>query len=234
MRVIQIASNLEQRGLPAWVERDPMTIDVDQMCNGIESSNLVVVFITKRYLSSLSNAKEDDHCRLEYGYARRLAGVNAMIPVLMEQRMLSDRGWCEQLGIDASPSIKMWDDDDIEGEGLERLIKEILRRVPAWKDRMKQPTKASERAQHHMADAKAAPSKAHQSAGKPQLSFTQLLLRTGVDTSSTDEVPINYRPQSPADTPRARLQAYLDKDLKQEDVVVGSMAVARRACLTWL
>ena len=112
---------------------------VAQMCAGIENSDTAVVFITERYAQKVASTGADN-CKMEFSYAMRLLGIDLMIPVVMEERMADTRRWIGRLGMALGDIlyVKMWEDSDTTGAGLERLIEEILKRAPAWRSEVKQ------------------------------------------------------------------------------------------------
>lgn len=139
-RVIQLANNLKERGLPVWIDEHEMTGDiVEQMCNGIENSDIIIVCITQRYLDKVGGDNADDNCKLEFKYGARLAGVKMMIPLVMEERVSNPASWAGPVGmfLGGVLHVKMWEDGDEDGAGLEHLIKEIVERVPGWQGRVK-------------------------------------------------------------------------------------------------
>eukprot|EP00045_Choanoeca_perplexa_P010274 m.103295 g.103295 ORF g.103295 m.103295 type:complete len:227 (-) comp15219_c0_seq5:105-785(-) len=140
VRVVKLATNLKKRGLPVWIDEHEMTGDVvEQMCNGIENSDVIIVFITQRYNSKVGGNDPLDNCKQEFQYAARLKKPTNMIPVVMEQRMSHNHTWKGPVGmrIGGALYVKMWDDDDVDGSGLETLIDEILKRAPGWKSHIK-------------------------------------------------------------------------------------------------
>jgi hypothetical protein len=138
-RVVLVAKALKARGLPVWIDEDEITGNiVEQMCNGIENSNAIVVFVTERYVSKVGGSNDKDNCKLEFNYAARMAGPNAIIPVVMEERMRNSHLWSGPVGMNLGGTlhIKMWEDADVEGAGLEQLVQEIVKRCPAWQDKV--------------------------------------------------------------------------------------------------
>jgi hypothetical protein len=97
-----------------------------------------VVFVTERYVQNVAS-EPDDSCKVAFFFAMRLLGPDLLIPVVMEERMADPSKWTVALGLKQQPPIvvKMWEDSDVSGAGLERLIEEILKRVPAWRSEVK-------------------------------------------------------------------------------------------------
>ena len=142
-RVVQLAKRLKERGLPVWLDEHEMTGDiVDQMCSGIDDSDTVVVFITDRYLKKVGGSNAKDNCKREFSYATRIASASSMIPVVMEERVSNSNTWIGPVGMELGGVlyVKMWDDLD---DGLELLIREIIRRAPAWEQHVAIPIETS-------------------------------------------------------------------------------------------
>ena len=132
-RVVRVAKNLQQRGLPVWIDETEMAGHIMQkISDGIESSDVIVVFITRCYLDKVGGSDVSDNCKLEFNYASRKS--KPMIPVVMEEQVRDNHAWNGPVGIFLGGHlyVKMWDDEDIDGEGLERLIEQIIKRTPAW------------------------------------------------------------------------------------------------------
>jgi hypothetical protein len=91
-RVSAINDALKKRGFVTWFDSDRMQGHiVQQMCKGIDDSTLVVVFVTKRYISKCVNV--DDNCCKEFGYAAKRKGVARLLPVVMESETRDQRSW---------------------------------------------------------------------------------------------------------------------------------------------
>jgi hypothetical protein len=132
-RVVQVAKALKARGLPVWIDEHEITANiVEQMCNGIENSNAIVVFVTG-HVGKVGGSNDKDNCKLEFNYAARMSGPEAMIPVVMEECMSDSHSWSGPVGMNLGGMlyVKMWEDDDVEGAGLEQLVHEIVKRCHA-------------------------------------------------------------------------------------------------------
>jgi hypothetical protein len=245
-RVVAVAHALTAQGLPVWIDEVEMKGDVVmQMCNGIENSDVALVFVTARYVKKVQI--KDDNCNLEFMHAIRMMGRAAMIPVIMDKRMSNKRRWTGPFGMQLAGHIhvKMWDDDDITGAGLESLISSIVKAVPAWKQHVKQVPSPAGRPKHQQLSLSGPPSSSER--GRSVLG---LLFQTGLTTpargagsKSQGQRPtpaVNYVLQradllASVDNRNFRvtmqqqsrvqyltsLQDYLSKDPKQEEVVVS-------------
>ena len=58
------------------------------MCQGIDDSCLVIIFITKRYIDKVAGGNDQDNCKKEFNYAKQKRGAGRMLTVVMEPRCL--------------------------------------------------------------------------------------------------------------------------------------------------
>ena len=86
-RVSVVNDALKQLGYKTWFDSEQMTGDiVDKMCDGIDNTRLVLVFVTQRYAKRVQSGQDNDKCKLEFKYAMRQKAGN-MVPIIMEERM---------------------------------------------------------------------------------------------------------------------------------------------------
>ena len=69
------------------------------MVSGINNSQCVIVFVTKKYTEKVSGNNAEDNCQLEFNYAARTKTANHMIPVVMEKGMGITRTWKGEVGL---------------------------------------------------------------------------------------------------------------------------------------
>ena len=87
-RVSAVNDALKQLGYRTWFDSDRMTGDiVDTLCDGIDNTRLVLVFVTQKYVKEVQSGQDNDTKKLEFKYAMRRKGAKNMIPVIMEERM---------------------------------------------------------------------------------------------------------------------------------------------------
>jgi hypothetical protein len=111
-RVVLVARALEERGFSVWIDADEIYGDItSKMCEGIDESMTVGVFITQRYAQKVAS-KDDDNCKKEFRYACKKRGEAMMIPIVMEQRMRDTADWDGRLGMELSDTlyVAMWGD----------------------------------------------------------------------------------------------------------------------------
>mmetsp|Transcript_18491 Transcript_18491/g.22637 ORF Transcript_18491/g.22637 Transcript_18491/m.22637 type:complete len:228 (+) Transcript_18491:598-1281(+) len=104
--VSQINKELKKKGLTTWFDEDRMHGFIfNDMARGIDKSDKVVVFITKRYMERLMD--ENNNCAKEFNYATQhnAIGVHNIIPVVIETSMLDTSKWRGPLGMNLSSKL---------------------------------------------------------------------------------------------------------------------------------
>ena len=88
---------LQAEGLTTWFDDQKMRGNInDQMADGIDSTDVVLVFITSRYLAKVSGRGEhgpNDNSKFEFDYALNRKGVERMLPIVMESRCRNPKTW---------------------------------------------------------------------------------------------------------------------------------------------
>ena len=102
-----------------------------QMCNGIDESAIVVVFVTKRYLEKVGSGNPSDNCFKEFNYAtRRKPGLIIAVP--MEYSCLDPNAWTGMVGMNLGGDLykaQFASDDPVEfEENCQKLFQEIERK----------------------------------------------------------------------------------------------------------
>jgi hypothetical protein len=86
-----------------WLDEERMTGNiVKQMCDGIDKSRYVIVFVTQNYIDKVDGKgpKGDrDNCHLEFNYAARKKGASKMIAVVMEDACSDSSEWDGPVGM---------------------------------------------------------------------------------------------------------------------------------------
>ena len=75
---------------------------VSQMADGIESSTVVLVFITRAYLRDVGGDGPDgldDDAKAEFDYACHRKGVGRMLPIVLEAACTDTRSWRGAVGM---------------------------------------------------------------------------------------------------------------------------------------
>ncbi|KAL5246983.1 hypothetical protein ACHWQZ_G018999 [Mnemiopsis leidyi] len=134
-RVSAVNDALKQLGYKTWFDSDRMTGDiVDTLCDGIDNTRLVLVFVTQKYAKEVQSGQDNDTKKLEFKYAMRRKGATKMIPIIMEERMKNSGDWKGPIGLTLGGilSVKMFFDFDDVAKfkgGMKDLKKEIDNRL---------------------------------------------------------------------------------------------------------
>ena len=95
VRVGAVNKLLKAQGFKTWFDEDKMVGHIYQkMAEGIDDSDIILVFITKVYMEKLT--KENDNCKDEFTYS--VSQKKKMIPIVMEPCMRDQTKWISLLG----------------------------------------------------------------------------------------------------------------------------------------
>ena len=95
----RINDAIQKRGIVTWFDEERMRGETrQQMVEGIENSDVIVVFITDTYRTKINQIDGRDNCKFEFGHAFEQKGPSLMIPVVMEPDMRNARDWTGVLG----------------------------------------------------------------------------------------------------------------------------------------
>ena len=135
-RVERVHKGLKKRGLNTWFDSERMQgAIVDQMIKGIDESDLVIVFLTKKYADKVASRDPKDNCKKEFDYTSRVKGANKMIPVPMEPCMCNPRAWIGPVQMELGGMLyeaSFPTDDAFEFEqNLDKLFEQIVRETGA-------------------------------------------------------------------------------------------------------
>ena len=104
------------------------------MVEGIDDTQAVVVFVTKRYMDKLMTATHiQDNCKKEFKYAVRRHTEAKMIPVIMEPEMKDSSKWSGPLVMELGGTLWVNLSEtsfDSTRDGFGRLCDEINGRIP--------------------------------------------------------------------------------------------------------
>ena len=97
--VSRVNRELQSYGLKTWFDEERMIGSIQKiMADGIEQSDVAVVFITKTYIEKVNQGDTRDNCCYEFGLANRRLGSTFMIPVCMEKRLQNPNLWTGIVG----------------------------------------------------------------------------------------------------------------------------------------
>eukprot|EP00732_Lithocolla_globosa_P000144 Lithocolla_globosa_v1_NODE_29_length_9070_cov_27.690371.p2 type:complete len:630 gc:universal NODE_29_length_9070_cov_27.690371:3318-1429(-) len=126
-RVAEIHLGLKKRGLRPWFDSERMTGRITkQMTDGIDSSHLVIVFVTERYQNKIdSDDTIDDNCKFEFDYAIGRKKAAGILCVVMEPHMHDSSAWKGPLGGHLGRQLYVSASGDITDAVLDKICAEI-------------------------------------------------------------------------------------------------------------
>ena len=93
-RVSKINAQLKALGFKTWFDEDRMQGNIDKkMADGIEKSAVVVVFVTKCYMSKVNGDNAKDNCWKEFNLATQVQSANRMSVAVMETEVKDTKEW---------------------------------------------------------------------------------------------------------------------------------------------
>jgi len=115
-RVALINATLKDRGYRTWFDSDRMHGNIPMMmANGIDKTQLVLVFVTAEYRDKVNGDSENDNCKLEFQHALGTKSRSGAICVVMEPEMRDPSKWGGILGFYMAPKLYV-DMCDLEDE----------------------------------------------------------------------------------------------------------------------
>ncbi|EQC32798.1 hypothetical protein SDRG_09337 [Saprolegnia diclina VS20] len=128
-RVATISAFLRQNEIKTWFDQDKMSGNIlKAMANGIEESQIVLVFVTQLYQNKVNGDNANDNCQLEFGMAKATQTAQWMIPVIMDPSMKAPRHWCGQFKLVLGNQLYVdltSDEDDAFLAGCHTLLQRI-------------------------------------------------------------------------------------------------------------
>ena len=83
-RVARINDLLKENGINTWFDAEKMTGNIiEKMCEGIEYTKCIIVFITNNYINKVGGPNGKDNCKREFNHAINFHGPEKMIAVVM-------------------------------------------------------------------------------------------------------------------------------------------------------
>ena len=126
-RVGKLNRYLKDRGLITWFDEDRLEGDIEEeMCAGIDQSQIVLVFVTKRYCDKVTGKDEADYCKKEFKYA--VQRKKNLIPIVMEDRMRDTSQWAGTIGMNlGSKKYKLLVEDQGFDESAETILQDLVK-----------------------------------------------------------------------------------------------------------
>jgi hypothetical protein len=124
-RVKEVALQLRQRGIRVWLDETNMKGNVfDAMCRGIDSCDVVLVFVTTQYIQKVREGAEADHVRREFMYvAHKCPGK--MLPVRFDPQL--PRSWDGPVGMCLGSSLYVDMATSIDADAVSGLLHAVRR-----------------------------------------------------------------------------------------------------------
>jgi hypothetical protein len=147
-RVLKVANTLRSRGLIIWILEeqdidhyaDPIAASMTskfrrllKICDGLDHSRSVLMFMTQNYINRVSGTDTNDLCQIEFNYALRQRFPERMISIMCEQDIVTNPAlWKGPFskylgGPQAENSIPLFSDEPgIYEKQLEQLYERII------------------------------------------------------------------------------------------------------------
>ena len=89
-RVREVVEALRQAGHAVWFDENEMKGNLlDDMCNGIDNCDAILIFVTANYIQKIASGNDRDNCRREFMYAQRRHGTRRMVTIRFESHLQS-------------------------------------------------------------------------------------------------------------------------------------------------
>ena len=108
---------------------------IQSITKGIDTCDLIIVFITRAYIDKCAN-EQNDNCKLELDYSFERKDASKIIPVIMEQDCLDTKTWNGPVG--AYLNKKLYIDFSKDFTNIDELLQQIDRytveKIPVLED----------------------------------------------------------------------------------------------------
>ena len=144
-RVVKINQGLRALELNPWFDSERMEGTIaEKMCDGIDKSRCVVVFITKAYIEKVGGSNRSDNCQLEFLYSARKKTRGLMIAVVMEKQCLNPSLWTGQVDFILGGDLYIDFSDDSNFEDKVRQIYDAIKsRTTTTKEKVVSPASST-------------------------------------------------------------------------------------------
>ena len=128
-RVSLINDELKARGYKTWFDEEKLAGNIDmEMAQGIEQTEGVIAFITRRYYEKVNGENARDNCQKEFQYASEIKTRAKIVPVVMEESMRDATPWKGLVGINIGREMYVDMSGDIENKAYLNQKMELLLR----------------------------------------------------------------------------------------------------------
>ena len=127
-----INEELKARGYKTWFDEENLAGNIEvEMAQGIEQSEGVIVFITRKYYEKVNGNKAGDNCQKEFRYASKIKTRAKMVPVVMEEFKRLATPWKGLVGINLGGEMYVDISGNIENktylsQKIELLLTQLL------------------------------------------------------------------------------------------------------------
>lgn len=98
-RVSCINKELQKYGYLTWFDEEQIKGEiVNQIADGIQGAQGVIIFITKRYHDKVTGKRANDNCKLEFDFAARTK-TDKLLAVVMERDMRNISKWTRSVDL---------------------------------------------------------------------------------------------------------------------------------------
>ena len=128
-RVSLINDELKARGYITWFDEEKLAGNIDvKMAQGIEQTEGVIAFITRRYYEKVNGENARDNCQKEFQHASEIKTRAKIVPVVMEESMRDATPWKGLVGINIGKEMYVDMSGDIENKAYLNQKMELLLR----------------------------------------------------------------------------------------------------------
>ena len=128
-RVSLINDELKARGYITWFDEQKLAGNIDvEMAQGIEQTEGVIAFITRRYYEKVNGENARDNCQKEFQHASEIKTRAKIVPVVMEESMRDATPWKGLVGINIGKEMYVDMSGDIENKAYLNQKMELLLR----------------------------------------------------------------------------------------------------------
>lgn len=121
-RVAVVVDLLQKRGIDVWFDEHDMKGNIlSAMCKGIDTSQVILIFLTREYVEKVEHGKDTDNVKREFMYAAR--APEKLVPILFDSTLASER-WSGPVGMVLGSQLyhDMTDPTEDKADELVRII----------------------------------------------------------------------------------------------------------------
>jgi hypothetical protein len=140
-RVAQVVAELHRRNFAVWFDETHMRGNIlDAMCRGIDSSDVVLVFLTSNYMTKVESGNDTDNVRREFMYASNTP--NKFVCIKFDKTLPTP--WTGPVSMILGSQLYV-DLTEINPSGIDTLVDAIRHRSPRilWKTAVQRTKKLS-------------------------------------------------------------------------------------------